>query len=71
MSKIVEPARTATPQELAKYAAQGIALALNARKLPLTGPIHIICGIPRELFNVSLGADKLGELAVGAIQEHA
>jgi hypothetical protein len=56
-------------KHIAQAAAHGVAIALAAREDSHTihGPIHIICGLPKELFDVTLEG-KAGGLAVGAIQ---
>jgi hypothetical protein len=51
-----------SPNDIAMAAAQGVAIALNARKLKanavgdeLVYPIHhIICGIPQYMFDVAI-----------------
>jgi hypothetical protein len=44
--------------EIARAAAEGVAIALSARDPEYRGPLHIICGRPpAELFNVSIGGD--------------
>ncbi|MGC1550262.1 MAG: hypothetical protein WA777_17215 [Rhodanobacter sp.] len=58
-----------SPNDIAIAAAQGVAIALNARKHKasavkdeLVYPIHhIICGIPQHMFEVSItqGADGI------------
>jgi hypothetical protein len=61
------------PEEIAFAAAQGVAIALNARK-PKPGeereevtPRHIICGIPPVLFDVTLIDDGRGSYGVGGL----
>ena len=58
------------PKEIARAAAQGVAIALNARsaspgaaKEALFLPPHIICGIPPAIFEVSLKPDSAGVYA--------
>jgi len=58
------------PKELAKFAAEGVAIALGARDANFRGPIHIICGIPPDIFNVEILADQQGGLRAGKIEEH-
>ena len=58
------------PREIAKYAAEGVAIAMRARAAQFRGPFHIICGIPPEIFNVELQADQQGALRAGKIEEH-
>jgi hypothetical protein len=44
--------------EIARAAAEGVAIALSARDPEYRGPVHIICGIPpAEFFNASIGGD--------------
>ncbi len=56
---------TLTPKELAMAAAQGVAIALNARRAAAAKeeffhrPI-IICGIPQEIYEVPLELDEGG-----------
>jgi hypothetical protein len=59
-------------EEIAKFAAEGVAIALTARDPNYRGPIHIICGFPvdREMFRVEIIADQQGALRAGNIQEH-
>jgi hypothetical protein len=46
------------PHEIARAAAEGVAIALSARDAEYRGPTHIICGIPPfELFDVSIGGE--------------
>jgi len=40
------------PKEIAKFAAEGVAIALSARDASFRGPVHIICGIPPDVFKV-------------------
>jgi hypothetical protein len=58
------------PKEIAKFAAEGVAIALSARNANFRGPIHIICGIPPDVFNVEILADQQGALRAGKIEEH-
>ncbi|MBV8530145.1 MAG: hypothetical protein JO104_02425 [Candidatus Eremiobacteraeota bacterium] len=46
-------------EEIARAAAEGVAIALSARDATFRGPIHIICGIPvdGELFEVTIGGE--------------
>ncbi len=62
--------------EVARAAAEGVAIALRARDPLYRGPIHIICGIPVNgefgtLFRVTLEADESGAMRAGAMEEHA
>jgi hypothetical protein len=63
------PALKVDAKHLAQAAAHGVAIALAAREDTHTihGPIHIICGLPKELFDVTLEGQP-GGLKVGAIQ---
>jgi hypothetical protein len=58
------------PDEIARYAAEGVAIALSARDRNYRGPVHIICGIPPVLFDVELQADQEGTLRAGKVVEH-
>jgi hypothetical protein len=58
------------PKEIAKFAAEGVAIALSARDANFRGPFHIICGIPPDIFNVEILADQQGALRTGKIEEH-
>ena len=64
----IKPTPVAHPTDLAKFAAQGVALALNARTATHVGPFHIICGIPAEMFNINLVPNAKGELGIGGIE---
>jgi hypothetical protein len=56
---------------IARAAAEGVAIALAARETPPRWPFHIVCGIPPEIFEVTLqGSPELG-VQVGAIRPHA
>jgi hypothetical protein len=57
-------------KEIAKFAAEGVAIALAARDERFHGPIHIICGRPTELFRIEIKADQLGAVRPGQVQEH-
>jgi hypothetical protein len=57
------------PKEIAKFAAEGVAIALTARGATFSGPHHIICGEPQFLYNVEILADQQGALRVGKIEE--
>ena len=67
---------TLTPKELAAAAAQGVAIALNARK-PKSGVKEefllphriIVCGIPPALFDVHLVADQAGQVTAGTMTQ--
>ena len=59
-----------TPKEIARAAAQGVAIALNARKgAPAAAKEerfiqpHLICGIPPVIFEVAFNADPAGEFS--------
>jgi hypothetical protein len=63
------------PKEIAMAAAQGVAIALNARK-PKTGgnieefytlPHRIVCGIPPILFEATLLDDGRGSYSIGGL----
>ena len=44
--------------EIARAAAEGVAIALSARDAEFRGPVHIICGIPpAEMFEVAIGGE--------------
>ena len=68
-------AESLSHKELAKYAAQGAAIALAARQAGARdayhGPNHIICGLPAYLYKVALVADQEGTVRVGNIEEHS
>ncbi len=61
-----------SPKEIAKAAAQGVAIALSARK-PAPGgvkedfyiPPYLICGIPPYIFEVALTPDQAGGFSSG------
>lgn len=60
------------PKEIARAAAQGVAIALNARsaapgavKDALFVPPHLICGIPPVIFEVALKPDSAGVYTPG------
>jgi hypothetical protein len=59
-------------EEVAKFAAEGVAIALKARDPNYRGPIHIICGLPvdNQIFRVEITADQQGALRAGSVQEH-
>jgi hypothetical protein len=44
--------------KIARAAAEGVAIALAAREAPPRFPFHIICGIPPEIFEVTLEASR-------------
>lgn len=48
------------PEEVAKFAAEGVAIALTARDPNYRRPVHIICGLPlnKEMFRVEITADQ-------------
>lgn len=51
-------ARPLQSHEVARAAAEGVAIALSARDENFRGPIHIICGLPpAELFDVTIGGE--------------
>jgi hypothetical protein len=53
--------------EIARAAAEGVAIALSARDPEYRGPFHVICGRPpAELFDVSIGGEPgvLGSMEV-------
>ena len=62
-----------TPKEIARAAAQGVAIALHARKGAAGGPKKeelfiqrpIICGIPPAIFEVAFNPNPAGELSPG------
>jgi hypothetical protein len=62
-----------TPKELALAAAQGVAIALTARKAQPGASTEefirppLICGYPREMFEVPIEADDKGVFAPGPI----
>ena len=44
--------------EIARAAAEGVAIALSARDASYSGPFHLICGRPpADLFEVIIGGD--------------
>lgn len=53
---------------IARAAAEGVAIALAARETPPRFPFHIICGIPPEIFEVTLEAEREMGVKVGAIR---
>jgi hypothetical protein len=56
-------------KEIAKFAAQGVSIALRARDEQYKGPFHIICGIPPdEIYKVIIEADAEGNLQVGSVR---
>jgi hypothetical protein len=56
-------------RKIARAAAEGVAIALAAREeTPIRAPFHIICGIPSEIFDVTLESDPTGGVKIGAIQ---
>jgi hypothetical protein len=68
-----EPLKPLAPKEIAAAAAQGVVVALNARKSnpaapkeDLVRPPHLICGIPPDLFEVAFQGPA-GSYTVGAI----
>lgn len=66
-----------SPNDIAQAAAQGVAIALNARKLKsgaiheeFTTPFHrIICGIPQYMFEVGISQNADGSVAVSKAQQ--
>jgi hypothetical protein len=62
-----------SPNDIAIAAAQGVAIALNARKLKasavgdeLVYPIHhIICGIPQYMYDVAIAQGPDGGFSAG------
>jgi hypothetical protein len=52
---------------IAKAAAEGVAIALAARETPPRFPFHIICGLPTEIFEVTLEGRENG-VQVAAIR---
>jgi hypothetical protein len=63
------------PEEVARFAAEGVAIALKARDASYRGTIHIICGFPRNgdlgaIYRVSLETDEQGTLRAGAPERH-
>ncbi|HUI22138.1 MAG TPA: hypothetical protein VLZ74_13975 [Methylocella sp.] len=59
-------------RKIAKAAAEGVAIALAAREEPpIHGPFHIICGIPPEVFEITLESEQAGGFKVGAIKPQA
>ncbi len=63
------------PEEVARFAAEGVAIALQARDASYRGPTHIICGFPPNgdrgvLYRVSLETDEQGTLRAGAPEQH-
>lgn len=58
------------PKEIARFAAEGVAIALAARNEKVHGLTHIICGRPAELFKVDLHVDQHGSVRVGNIEAH-
>ena len=54
--------------KIARAAAEGVAIALAAREAPPHFPFHIVCGIPPEIFEVSLEASRELGVKVGAIK---
>lgn len=54
--------------KVARAAAEGVAIALAAREAPPRWPFHIICGIPPEIFEVTLEAGREGGVQVGAVK---
>jgi hypothetical protein len=63
-----------TPEELAKAAAQGVAIALNARKPKHGGATEeflwrppLVCGIPPAIFYVDIQPDSDGNYAPGSL----
>jgi len=57
------------PNEIAKFAAEGVAIALKARDASYRGTLHIICGDPKVIYNVEIVADQQGNLHPGKIEE--
>ena len=61
-------------KEIAKFAAQGVAIALRARDENYRGPMHILAGHDHgngkpELYKVTLQADAHGSLQIGNIEK--
>jgi hypothetical protein len=62
-----------SPNDIAIAAAQGVAIALNARKLKANAPNeelaypfrHIICGIPQYMYDVAIAQGPDGNFSVG------
>jgi hypothetical protein len=62
------------PSDLAAAAAQGVAIALNARKLKgdavkeelLFSLHHVICGIPQYLYDVTITQGEDGRFSAGS-----
>jgi hypothetical protein len=55
-------------QKIARAAAQGVVIALSAREEAPTGEFHIICGIPREIFDATIVSDPAGGFKVSGLQ---
>jgi len=56
-------------KEIAKFAAEGVAIALKARDQNFRGPFHIICGLPPDdIFQVELG-NQQGAVAAVNVKE--
>lgn len=64
--------KTIEPRELARFAAEGVAIALKAREPRFRGPAHIYCGIPPEIFEVTIvGEAGATQVSVGEVQRVA
>jgi hypothetical protein len=63
----------AEASQIAKAAAQGVAIALSHRpqgsKEEFFIPPHVVCGIPPYIFQAVLKADAQGTVGVGPITE--
>ncbi len=59
------------PKEIARFAAEGVAIALKAREPEWRGPVHIICGIPPEIFQVTLQGNPEGTVSVSVGERQA
>jgi hypothetical protein len=67
-------ARPLKPHEVARAAAEGVAIALSARDATYRGPFHIICGYPaneelEKLFRVEFAADVGGVMRAQNVEE--
>ena len=68
--------RPLKPEEVARAAAEGVAIALRTRDALYRGPYHIICGYPPNdepgvAFRVTLEPDETGALRAGAMEQQA
>jgi hypothetical protein len=68
--------RPLKPEEVARAAAEGVAIALRTRDAEFRGPYHIICGYPPNddigiMFQVTLEADETGAMRAGAMEQQA